>query len=129
MKIKKLNEKVDLFSKDLEKRFGKWIVENRHRIILIISTSTILLLAKDSFGLRLFLDTKSVIVITTVLALLVLKIKSSTLFVSGLSLFPLALILLLFKNLYIAEIVGNAIYGLFLIAVIRSIFKLARQDD
>lgn len=119
--------KVQTLTKKYESKFAKWIVDNKYRLITIALLLIFSLLIKDSFELRLFLDTKSIFGIVIILSLLILKIKPTLLFAVSILLFIPALAFILFDELHVAEVVGNTIYILFFTGIMRSIIGF-RED-
>lgn len=112
----------------IEKDFYNWIISNRHKIVLVLVGSFMLLNTVRIPYLNLFLTEELVQLLVLVLILAVFNLSATSTFKLGIMLLAPAFLLQIAGRVETAEFIGNLIYVVFLFGVFKGISKIKDID-
>ncbi len=119
----------NLRTEKFEKRLYIWIFDHRFKIAFILLLYFFLSSVSRLPYLNLFFTSDMISIILLVLSILVFNIKISNIYKIGIFLFIPAFLFYILDRVSLVEFIGNCIYAIFLIGVIKGITNLPRDSN
>lgn len=111
---------------NLERQIYDLVTTNRYKIVFVILFSSVVILFSLLPYINLYLSREMVPMIILVVILGVFNINTHDTIFLGLGLFMLAFLLYLINKMELVETIGNYIFAILLISILREIIHLAK---
>ena len=112
---------------NFEKRFLRWTIDNRHKIVLLLIATVIFgnISRLPYLNLIFTKDISSLIII--VFSLIIFKIRIKSIFIIGILLFLPTFLLELIGKMEMAEFIANCVYTIFAVGVVKGVAELKKD--